>query len=103
MAEGVASERRIDVATDRSDDGQIEVTVADSGPGIRAEHRARLFDSFFTTKQNGMGLGLSIARSIVEAHGGRIQAENGAEGGAVFRFSIPAKATGGARESVRMT
>jgi signal transduction histidine kinase len=103
MAESATHRRRIEIATGRSDDGQVQVTVADTGPGIRPEHLALLFDSFFTTKQNGMGLGLSIARSIVEAHGGRIWAENGAVGGASFHFSIPAKAAGRARNAVRMT
>jgi two-component system sensor kinase FixL len=50
----------------------------------------RIFDSFFTTREHGMGLGLSIAHSLVAAHGGRIWAENNAEGGATFRFTIPA-------------
>jgi PAS domain S-box-containing protein len=103
MTEGVSPIRRIDVGTVRSDDSQVQVTVADFGPGIRPEHLPRLFESFFTTKQNGMGLGLSIARSIVEAHGGRIWAENGAAGGAVFHFSIPVRAADRPRESARMT
>ena len=103
MTENVASKRGIDIVTGRTDDGQIEVTFADTGPGIHPQHLARLFDSFFTTKQNGMGLGLSIARSIVEAHGGRIWAENGAEGGAVFHFSIPVRSTQSPGDAARMT
>jgi signal transduction histidine kinase len=103
MTEDVAARRRIDIVTGRSDDGQVQVTVADTGPGIRPEHLPRLFDSFFTTKQNGMGLGLSIARSIVEAHGGRIWAGNGAKGGAVFHFSIPVKSTRSPGDPARMT
>jgi signal transduction histidine kinase len=63
--------------------------VSDSGHGIPADHLKRLFESFYTTKKEGMGLGLSIARSIVEAHGGRILAENRPGGGATFRVFLP--------------
>jgi signal transduction histidine kinase len=66
----------------------VEFAVRDAGPGIPTADFSRLFDSFFTTKAKGMGLGLSIARSIVEAHGGRIWAENPGTGGAVFRFRL---------------
>ena len=64
--------------------------VEDSGPGIAPEHLDRLFDSFFTTKEAGMGMGLSICRSIIEAHGGRIAADNeSAHGGARVYFTLP--------------
>lgn len=66
-----------------------EVIVSDSGPGIASEKVHRVFDSFFTTKKEGMGLGLSIARSIIEAHQGKIRAETRPQGGARFRFTIP--------------
>jgi signal transduction histidine kinase len=69
-------------------DGMVEVAVKDLGPGIPSKDFSRLFDSFFTTKATGMGLGLSIARSIVETHGGRIWAENTTGGGATFRFRV---------------
>jgi signal transduction histidine kinase len=65
------------------------VSISDSGPGIPEEKRAVIFDPFFRTKQQGMGIGLSIARPIVQAHKGRIWAENHREGGAVFYLSIP--------------
>jgi signal transduction histidine kinase len=69
--------------------GEIEFQVVDSGAGIPIERLEHLFDSFYTSKAHGMGLGLSIARSIVEAHGGRIRAENNREGGATFRATFP--------------
>ena len=82
--------------------GQVEagkgksviVSVIDFGQGIPADGLLRVFDPFFTTKEHGMGVGLSIARTIVEAHGGRIWAEQGDEGGAVFRVSLPLASPG---------
>ena len=65
------------------------VSISDSGPGIPPEKLAEIFDPFFTTKHQGMGIGLSIARTIVQVHKGRIWAENHPEGGAVFRLSMP--------------
>ena len=65
------------------------VSISDSGPGIPAEKLNKVFDPFFTTKTQGMGIGLSISRTIVQAHKGRIWAENQKEGGAVFRLSLP--------------
>jgi signal transduction histidine kinase len=70
--------------------GEIEIAVSDSGPGIAPEQLPRLFDSFFTTKAHGMGLGLSITRSIVEAHGGTLSGRNRADGGALFWMMLPA-------------
>jgi FixJ family two-component response regulator/signal transduction histidine kinase len=71
--------------------GFIHITVRDNGPGIQPEIMTKLFDAFFTTKANGMGMGLAVARSIVEAHGGRLWANNNPQGGAVFEFTIPAQ------------
>jgi signal transduction histidine kinase len=65
------------------------ISISDSGPGIQPEKLAEVFDPFFTTKQQGMGIGLSIARTIVQAHRGKIWAENQPEGGAVFHLSMP--------------
>jgi signal transduction histidine kinase len=67
----------------------ILVTVRDSGPGIDPNNIERIFDRFFTTKTQGMGMGLAICRSIIEAHNGRLWAEAGDDQGSTFRFSLP--------------
>jgi signal transduction histidine kinase len=67
----------------------VQVSIRDSGPGIPDDQLAVVFDTFYTTKAEGTGLGLSIARTIIETYGGSIWAENCAEGGAVFRFTLP--------------
>jgi signal transduction histidine kinase len=68
---------------------RVEVSIRDSGPGIPDDQLGTVFDTFYTTKKEGTGLGLSIARTIIEIYGGNIWAENCAEGGAVFRFTLP--------------
>ena len=92
MADTHVSQRRVAVRTALRQDGSVEVAVTDRGHGIARADMSKLFESFFTTKQRGMGLGLSIARSIVESHGGRIWAEADTGGGATFRFTLPAAA-----------
>jgi signal transduction histidine kinase len=82
------AERRVTVSTARDYDF-AEVSVSDTGAGIPAGKIKEIFESFFTTKAQGMGLGLSIARTIVEAHEGQIWAENKAASGAVFRIKLP--------------
>ncbi|MEO5336275.1 MAG: ATP-binding protein [Magnetospirillum sp. WYHS-4] len=71
------------------DEGSVRIAVTDNGPGIPGEVLARLFEPFVTTKEAGMGLGLSISKSILESHGGRLWGENGPTGGAVFNLSLP--------------
>ena len=85
--------RMIRVRTKLSPSENVCCTIEDSGPGVEPAHLSRLFDSFFTTKNAGMGLGLAISRHIIEAHDGRIQADNlSSLGGARFRFALPANA-----------
>jgi signal transduction histidine kinase len=76
----------------RRRDGVIEVAVRDRGRGIAADDVEQVFSPFYTTKREGLGMGLSICRSIIEAHGGRLWAENNAEGGATFYFTLPVQA-----------
>jgi two-component system, LuxR family, sensor kinase FixL len=71
-------------------DDMIEIAVTDTGPGFQEDVMQNLFQTFFTTKETGMGVGLSISRSIIEAHGGRMWAEANPSGGAIFRFTLPA-------------
>jgi PAS domain S-box-containing protein len=78
----------ISIRTSRLKDG-IEIAVSDTGQGLLEDQRNRIFESFYTTKKDGMGLGLSIAQSLVVAHGGRIWAENNVPRGAVVRFTVP--------------
>jgi hypothetical protein len=81
--------RELSISTQRRGADEILVTVRDSGPGIDPEHLERVFDSFYTTKPSGMGLGLSICHSIVDAHGGRLWADANEPRGAVFQFTLP--------------
>jgi signal transduction histidine kinase len=69
--------------------GTVRIAFEDSGPGLAPESMDRLFDAFFTTKPNGMGMGLSICRSIITAHGGRLWASPRSPRGAVFQFTVP--------------
>jgi len=88
MSKTPSGERRVIVRTGRANDF-AEVLVSDTGPGIPSDKIKEVFEPFFTTKPQGMGLGLSISRTIVEAHHGRIWAENQAGGGAVFHIRLP--------------
>jgi PAS domain S-box-containing protein len=89
MASTPPARRLISIRTERGRNGAAEVAVADRGTGIPQHDLHRIFDSFYTTKEEGMGLGLAIARFMVEAQGGRIWAENRATGGAVFHCELP--------------
>jgi PAS domain S-box-containing protein len=89
MADTPEGERRLVVRTSTNGQRRVEISVTDCGQGISSEKLPRLFDSFFTTKEDGMGLGLAIARSIIDAHEGHIFAENNPAAGATFRFDLP--------------
>jgi C4-dicarboxylate-specific signal transduction histidine kinase len=83
--------RKVEISTAGNGDNEVRLSVRDHGTGIHTEVHERLFDRFFTTKEQGLGMGLAIVRSIVESHGGDIQAENVADGGARFYFTLPVK------------
>jgi signal transduction histidine kinase len=83
--------RMLTVRTEPEDKGQVRVSVQDSGVGLNEEVMRRLFEPFFTTRAKGMGMGLSISRSIIEAHGGRLWAESNGSGGATFQFTLPSE------------
>jgi signal transduction histidine kinase len=87
-ADKPSSERVITVRTKRSDDW-AELLTSDSGPGIPAEKLSQVFEPFYSTKPSGMGMGLSIARTIVQSHGGTISAQNQSHGGAIFSVRLP--------------
>jgi two-component system, LuxR family, sensor kinase FixL len=83
-------QRELIATNAKVEDEMIEIAVSDTGPGFHDDVKANLFQTFFTTKETGMGVGLSISRSIIEAHGGRMWAEGNPSGGATFRFTLPA-------------
>lgn len=83
-------ERRVVIRVTAETSDAVAFSVADTGPGIDAGHLPRIFEPFFSTREDGLGLGLAICRSIVEAHGGDIVARAGDSGGAVFSFRLPA-------------
>jgi len=94
MSRNLPEERRIILRTEATDHG-VRVSVRDFGLGIDKENLERLFQPFFTTKGSGLGMGLAISKSIIEAHGGRIWAENNPEVGATFVFELPISAVSG--------
>ncbi|HEX8265625.1 MAG TPA: PAS domain S-box protein [Pyrinomonadaceae bacterium] len=77
------------IETNKYEEDKIIVVVKDSGEGLSAENLGKVFEAFYTTKKEGIGMGLSISRSIIEAHGGKLWAEAGAEKGAIFKFTLP--------------
>ena len=90
MTEAHSPRREVTIRTRKIESDFVEIEVADTGPGIDGAVIDQVFDQFFTTKPEGVGMGLSIGRSIVESHGGRIRAESGSNGGATFRFTLQA-------------
>jgi two-component system sensor kinase FixL len=94
MAEARSPSRKLTISTRLADDTRAEISVADSGPGISASVGDRLFRPFVTTKKDGLGVGLSISRAIVEGHGGNIWVEPNIDGGAVFKFTLPSLGRG---------
>jgi len=94
VSDSTADRRRVAVLV-RLADKRAEVVVSDTGHGIPEDKLPRVFEPFFTSKQNGMGLGLPISRTIIEAHGGNIQAKNDPDGGAIFCFTLPMAGEGG--------
>jgi len=101
MRETPASERRVIIRSERESDGRVRVSVRDFGAGLPGGEPERIFQRFFSTKREGMGMGLAIARSIIASHGGELAAANAQGGGACVHFSLPviAEAQGGGRES----
>jgi two-component system sensor kinase FixL len=83
-------QRQVSVRVDSDGAGRVEVAVRDRGIGLTSDKLDRIFEPFFTTKRDGLGMGLSISRSIVEAHGGRLWVENNPDSGATFCFTLPA-------------
>jgi signal transduction histidine kinase len=81
--------RELLISTKQSETNGVVVAVGDSGPGIDPENLQRVFEAFYTTKSSGVGMGLSICRSIIEAHGGRLWAEANEPRGSIFKFTLP--------------
>jgi signal transduction histidine kinase len=89
MSEVSEGSRALLISTSEAESGGVLVAVSDSGPGLPPANLARIFEAFYTTKSSGLGMGLSICRSIVEAHGGRLWATPSEPHGAVFYMMLP--------------
>jgi len=96
MAAQEPGRRRLHIGSDCREPHNVRLAIRDSGTGFSAEQLSRVGEPFFTTKPTGMGMGLAISRSILEAHGGRMWAENNADCGATFHLALPVFAGGAA-------
>jgi signal transduction histidine kinase len=92
LAESCGHVRHVTIRTRLAGEDQVQFSVSDTGPGLPAEAAASIFDLFFSTKPAGMGVGLSISRSIVEAHAGRLWLDPDSSAGATFHCRLPAAA-----------
>lgn len=99
LGEAHRIEGRVIISARHASPGFVEIGVADNGNGIPSSKLATVFDPFFTTKPHGMGMGLPISRTIIEAHGGRISVENATDGGAIFHFTLPVDSSSAAAAS----
>jgi signal transduction histidine kinase len=93
MGSSETGPRELLISTEQDHTGVL-VAVRDSGPGIDQSHLDRVFDAFYTTKSSGTGMGLSICRSIIDAHGGRLWAKANEPRGTIFQFTLPAAQVG---------
>jgi two-component system sensor kinase FixL len=89
MADSDSEPRKLTIRTSVAKSGQLELSISDNGYGIEEKYVQQLFDPFFTTKADGLGIGLSISRSIVEAHGGTLWVKSNPDGGSTFKFTLP--------------
>ncbi len=89
IADGNSTRREIEISSSRIEEHYAEITVRDTGPGFAEEDLQRVFDAFFTGKPEGMGMGLAISRSIIEAHGGHLRATRNSDGGLTFHMKLP--------------
>jgi len=94
MTDAETDTRQLTIGTGQSEDGAVQVSVADQGPGIASERLEQIFESFYTTKPQGMGLGLAVCRTIITALKGRLWAANNPQGGATLSFTLPASEKG---------
>lgn len=95
MQDQPAEQRHLKLALARTETGEALVSLRDSGPGVSDVGQEKLFEAFWTTKKEGMGIGLAVSRSIIESHGGRLWFENNPDRGATFYFSLPVRDAGG--------
>jgi two-component system sensor kinase FixL len=91
MKDCSVNERRVVLQVEQDGARMTKVTVRDRGPGLRGDKLDKIFQPFYTTKRDGLGMGLSISRSIIEVHGGRLWAENNPDRGATFYFTLPVR------------